>query len=69
MKLEGTMRPLLVVIPELSTSSLQEIHDAVRRLAPSERTEPDWLQTGDALEAELRKREVEFEPIEWADGK
>jgi hypothetical protein len=59
------MRPFLVVIPELSSNSLLEIHNVMRDLPLNKRTGPDWRQTGDALEAELERRKLLFEPIEW----
>ena len=62
---EDTMRPFLVVIPELSSNSLLDIHKVVRDLPLNKRTESDWRQIVDALEAELERRKLLFEPIEW----
>jgi hypothetical protein len=59
------MRLFIEAIPDLSCASLQSNHEAIMRVPSHQRTEPDWPEEADALEAELRRRGIPFEPIRW----
>ena len=64
-------------IPGLSTNGILLLHKTIanalreddRHQAPDKlygvREFPDWRQEADDLEHELRKRNVDFKPIEW----
>ncbi|WP_252259925.1 hypothetical protein [Erythrobacter aurantius] len=67
-----------LLFARLSTDSLHELYEAVRSALadddgkedPSERRylvreTRDWREWSEAIEAELEKRDVSFEKIEW----
>ena len=65
-------------IPGLTTESIQSMHELIRHAKaidealPADRKRygvqvyPDWKQQADAFEAELRKRNEQFVPIDWS---
>ena len=57
------MDPFYLIIPRLSDTAVSGVYNAVAAVPASDRQEPDWRQVVGALEDEMAKRAITFEPM------